>query len=261
MLFVFDLDGVIYRELTLIKGAVETTKYLQEKGHTVTYATNNAMLSRAQYLRKLRGMGLDCKIDEIMCVSRAASVYMEEHGPKRKTIFVVGEKGLKKDLSGPKTKILGVGSEKEKADYVIVGLDRKFNFRKLFKAQQYFFNGAKLVATNKDATYPAANNRIFPGCGSIVAAIEAACGAEAYVIGKPRAFMLDILFKTTGYAPSETVVVGDRPETDILFGKNAKTKTVLVLTGITKKKDVRGLRGRLKPDIVLNSVADLRKIY
>ena len=261
MLFVFDLDGVIYRELQVVKGAVETTKYLQRKGHTVTYATNNALLSRRQYLVKLKGMGFDVKLDEIMCAAGAAGDYLWKNGGKKNKVFVIGEKGLKSEVKSSGAILAGFEDPNSSVDYVVAGLDRNFTYKKLYKAQQYVLGGAKLIATNKDATYPAANNRTFPGCGSIIAALEAACGREAFVLGKPLPYMLDRLFELTGYRPEKTIVVGDRVETDILFGKSRKTTTVLVLTGITAKQDVLHIRKEMKPDIVLKSMVLLRKMY
>ncbi len=259
MLFVFDLDGVIYREHQVVSGAVMTTRYLQHKGHKVTYATNNALLSRVQYLKKLKRMGFDVVLEDIMCAAGAAADYLKEHAGSKTSVFIIGEQGLKSEIKKTGVLLAGMKSSVHKVDYVVAGLDRNFTYKKLYKAQQYVLGGAKLIATNKDTTYPAANNKIFPGCGSIVAALEAACGKKAFVIGKPFPYMLDRLFEITGCSAGETVVVGDRVETDILFGKNRKTKTILVLTGVTRRGAY--IKKSLKPDRILSSMAQLRKLY
>ncbi len=257
MLFILDLDGCVYRESQVVKGAVETLAYLQENGHTVTYATNNALLSRAQYRKKLRGMGFNVKLEEIMCAAYAAGEFLRKK--KAKKVFVIGAKGLRDEIKKSGTRIVREKHSVKGVDFVAVGLDRQFSFKKLLAAQQFLLGGAKLMATNKDATYPGANNSVFPGCGSIVASVEAASGKEAFVVGKPGPFMLEKLLAQTGYAPKDTLVVGDRYETDILFGKKAGVKTALVLTGITSRKDLQKIPKRLHPDYVLQSVADLTR--
>ncbi len=257
MLFILDLDGCVYRESQVVKGAVKTLACLQEKGHTVTYATNNALLSRKQYFKRLRGMGFNVKPEEIMCAAYAAGEFLRKK--KAKKVFVIGAKGLRDEIRKAGTRIVGEKHSVKGVDFVAVGLDRQFSFEKLLAAQQFILGGAKLLATNKDATYPGANNTVFPGCGSIVASVEAASGKKAFVVGKPGPFMLEKLLAQTGYALKDTLVVGDRYETDILFGKNAGAKTALVLTGITSKKDLKRVPKKLRPDYVLQSVAELAR--
>ena len=236
---------------------METLAYLQEKGHTVTYATNNALLSRKQYLKRLRGMGFKVKLEEIMCAAYAAGEFLRKK--KARKVYVIGEKGLRDEISKAGTLIVGEKHPVKGVDFVAVGLDRRFSFEKLLAAQQFILGGAKLLATNKDATYPGADNSVFPGCGSLVASVEAASGKEAFVVGKPGIYMLEKLLADTGYRPKDTLVVGDRYETDILFGKNAGVKTALVLTGITSRKDLKSLPKKLHPDYVLQSVAGLSR--
>ncbi|MFH1825034.1 MAG: phosphoglycolate/pyridoxal phosphate family phosphatase [Candidatus Firestonebacteria bacterium] len=260
MLFVFDLDGVLYRENKVIKGAKEVIKYLKGKGHKIVYATNNSTLSRDDYVMKLSKMGFSCNVNDIMTSGYATGLYLKENSKKCKKVFIIGGKGLYQELTSCGFKIIREFDKIKKVDYVIVGLDRKFTYNKLEKAFDFIGQGAKLIATNKDTTYPG-RNKIFPGGGSIVACVESATGINSFVIGKPSSYMLKEILKRTGFSPKDTIIVGDRLDTDILFGKTLKTKTVLVLTGITKLNKLKDVKREHKPDYVLKSVVDLRKIF
>lgn len=260
MLFVFDLDGVLYRGDKVIKGAKEVIRYLKGKGHRVVYATNNSSLSRDDYVKKLNKMGFPCNIDDIMSSGYATSLYLKENSKKGGKVFVIGGKGLKEELSSCGFKIIRESDNVKRVDYVVVGLDREFTYNKLEKAFDFITYGAKLIATNKDTTWPG-KDKIFPGGGAIVACVEAATNLSAFVIGKPYPYMLKKILSITGFSSKDTVVVGDRLETDILFGKSLGTKTVLVLTGVTKLSELKNITKKHKPDYVLKSVADLRKIF
>ncbi len=263
MLFVFDLDGVLYRDNSIIAGAPKTVCYLRKAGHKISFATNNAMLSRKAYVKKLNNMGFDCTPDEVMASAYAAGLYLKSKRAGGKKVFVVGEKGLQQELKTAGLKVFTGRSRvslPKSTAYVVVGLDRKFNYKALKLAREYIEKGAKLIATNKDYTYPGKGG-IFPGGGSLVAAVEAASGVEAFVIGKPMPFMLNKLREINQIKSKDTIVVGDRYDTDIVFGKRAKTKTIMVLTGVTSKKEALKYKGKARPDLILKSVCDLKKYY
>ncbi len=263
MLFVFDLDGVLYLDNSVIKGAPGTVCYLREKGHKISFATNNAMLSRGAYVKKLNRMGFKCTPQEVMASSYAAGLYLKSENAQGKDVFVIGETGLQQELKAAGLKVFtgrGRGRFPQKVAYVVVGLDRMFNYKALKMARSYIEKGAALIATNKDYTYPGKEG-IFPGGGSLVAAVEAASGVEAFVIGKPRPFMLKKLQELNGIKAKEIIVVGDRYDTDIVFGKTAGTVTVMVLTGVTSKSEALAYKGKLKPDLILKSVCELEKYY
>ncbi|MFH1074577.1 MAG: phosphoglycolate/pyridoxal phosphate family phosphatase [Candidatus Firestonebacteria bacterium] len=261
MFFIFDLDGVLYRDESVIKGAPQTVCRLREQGHKVAFATNNAMLSRRDNLKKLNKMGFKCSLTEIMASSYAAGLYLSKKEAKGRSAFVIGEKGLKQELKDAGLRVFSVnGRVPKKTDYVVVGLDRKFSYKALETARALIERGAFFIATNKDYTYPGKNG-LYPGGGSLVAAVEAASGVKAFLIGKPESFMLEILLKQEKIEPEEAVVVGDRYDTDVLFGKNAGAKTVMVLTGVTSKKEAEKYKGKDKPDYIIKSVCELKKLF
>jgi len=164
-----------------------------------------------------------------------------------KKAYVVGEQGLVDEL-----KNAGIRIGEENADIVAASLDRKFTYKKLAVAQKLLLKGALLVATNHDYTFPVEKG-VRPGAGSIVMAIEVASGKKAISLGKPNTYGFELMQKEKGIKKDETLFVGDRVDTDITFARNCGIKCALVLTGVSRKEDIKGI----KPDYVFDSVADL----
>ena len=246
--YILDLDGVVYRGITVIPGACESIDRLRSSGSRVVFLTNNATRTREAAALRLVDMGIPCSAGDVISSAYAASVYIKEkHG--RSTIYPVGEQGLVEELEWAGHTINGVD-----ADYVVAGLDREFTYEKLALALDLIMNGAGFIATNDDAMLPTEHG-FLPGAGSIVAAIEAASGVVPDVIGKPNKPIMDVLLMEYGLKGEECVMVGDRLETDILAGIRAGMRTVLVLTGASGIEDIES--SGIRPDIVLESIADL----
>jgi ribonucleotide monophosphatase NagD (HAD superfamily) len=135
-------------------------------------------------------------------------------------------------------------------------MDRRFTYRKLYRAQQAVRAGAELIATNCDATYPVEGN-VIPGGGSIVAAVATASEREPVLIGKPSPRAGELILHHAGVAAAEALIVGDRLETDIEMGRRAGMWTCLVLTGISRESEVEGLPEELRPHWIIPGIADL----
>jgi len=108
------------------------------------------------------------------------------------------------------------------------------------------------MAINRDALLPVAGGFI-PGCGTMVAAIEAGCGVTPEVVGKPEPTLLQEAMRMLNSTPDETVMIGDGLSVDILGGKAADTHTLLVLSGKDSREDV--MRSSIKPDHIYEDVA------
>jgi HAD superfamily hydrolase (TIGR01450 family) len=145
----------------------------------------------------------------------------------------------------------------KKVDYVVAGLDREFTYDKLNKAQQAILSGAEFIATNTDSTLPLEAGSLAPGGGSIVAAIQTAAGVVPTVIGKPAMPAIQQLLRIAKAAPKETVMVGDRLETDILVGNRAGTITVFVLTGISTKEEMEAAPDEMKPTFTMEDLCEM----
>jgi 4-nitrophenyl phosphatase len=259
MLFIFDLDGVIYTGQTVLPHAAECVSRLEAAGHAVYYLTNNSAQTRRGYRTKLAGMGIDAPEDRIMTSAYAAALRLKDEGERGATALVIGQDGLYEELGAVGLTFVEPTSD-ARADYVIVGIDRQFTYEKLRAAQQAIHHGAHFIATNRDPIYPLEGGRVEPGSGSIVAAVATAALKEPEVIGKPEAGAAKIILEVSGFSPDRAVIVGDRADTDIACGKAAGTRTVLVLTGTTHREEAEHLPEDLKPDAILDDLSGLEAV-
>ena len=254
--FVFDLDGVVYRGEQPLPGAVDTIKTLRQLGHQVYFFTNNSTQTRTDYTLKLRSMGIDADEAHIMTSSYATALYLTEIGAQGGSVLVVGEEGLKVEMRAVGMKLIE-DPDHPRADFVVVGLDRKFCYDTLMRAQQAIFHGAKFIATNRDSTFPLEEGLIVPGGGTMVAALETATDVKPIVIGKPETYAMSEVLKLAGASSEDSVIIGDRLDTDILSGKRIGMKTVLVLTGVTTENDLETAPPEMQPDVVIHQLPEL----
>ncbi len=226
-LYVLDLDGTVYRGSEVIPFAADSINQLVERGSLVRYFTNNSAARPSLVSAKLVGMGVPCEPSWVYGTGPLAARACVEKGYR--SVFVVGEMELKETLQDAGVPLNAV----DDADCVVVGMCRQFSYQMLDRASAFVRAGAELIVTNRDATYPIEGGREQPGAGSIAAAVEVASGRFVTELGKPQTALLDWIFSDTGVSASETLVVGDRYETDIVCGLNAGCDVRLVLTGVT----------------------------
>lgn len=233
--YIFDLDGTLYRGSDPIEYAVEVVNQLAAEGARIRYLTNNSGYTAEKISEKLTAMGFPVPVDSIYSSGLGAAEYLRTH--KAKSVFVVGQPGLHEILSS-----YGIRTTQESpADFVLVGICRSFTYDLLDRALQCLLGGAKLIATNKDTTFPLEEGRLAPGAGSIVAAVEAASGMKATVIGKPEPTLIQHLLAQMDLKPEAVLVVGDRLDTDIESATRAQCPAHLVLTGVTSVASTAGL--------------------
>lgn len=253
-LYIFDLDGVVYRGSEPVNGAVETLTGLQQDGNMVYFLTNNATRDRQSFVDKLGRMGICTTIDCVMTSAYATALYLSR-SHSGAGVMVVGEDGLRREMAGAGMKI---SYDPDKTDFVVAGLDKNFTYKKLTQAHRAINRGAVFIATNRDNTYPVENETI-PGGGAVVSAIEASTGVTPTVVGKPESFAISLIMEIAGASPEETVTIGDRVDTDIVGGNRAGVKTVLVLSGITTAEEAAVLAGENLPDIIIKDISELRQ--
>jgi NagD protein len=246
--FLIDMDGVIYRSAQLIDGAVEFVRLLQDWNIPFLFLTNNSQRTRRDVATKLERMGIPVEERHIFTCAMATARFLARQRP-RGTAYVIGEGGLHTALHQN-----GYSVVDRSPDYVVVGEGRTLSFEMLEAAVQMVLGGAKLIATNLDPNCPTQHGT-RPGCGAIVSLIEAATGIKAFSVGKPSPVMMRIARKELGMATSETIMIGDTMETDILGGAQMGYRTILTLTGSTQRADLS--KYAYQPDIVVNSIADL----
>lgn len=273
--FIFDCDGVIWKGDKLIDGVPETLDMLRNLGKKMVFVTNNSTKSRKQYGKKFESLGLSVTEEEIFASSFAAAAYLESIGfPKEKEVYVIGEAGIEleldqvgiKHLGGPedgkKAIDLAPGHYMEHSDNVgavVVGFDRHINYYKLQYATLCLREnpGCLFIATNCDAVTHLTDAQEWAGGGSMVGAIKGSTKKEPTVVGKPSTFMMDFLAIKFGISKSQICMVGDRLDTDILFGQNGGCRTLLVLSGVTTLDILQSPENHIKPDHYANQLSDL----
>jgi NagD protein len=246
--FLIDMDGVIYRERQLIPGAERFIAQLLEQGVPFAFLTNNSQRTRRDVAMKLSRMGIYVEEEHIFTCAMATARFLAAQKP-RGTAFVIGEGGLLQALHTN-----GYAIVDDDPDYVVVGEGRTFNMEIVEAAVRMILRGSKLIATNIDPNCPTSHG-LRPGCGAIVAMLETATGLKAFSVGKPSPVMMRAARKELGLATDETIMIGDTMETDILGGVSMGYRTSLVLTGGTRRDDLK--RYAYRPDTILDSIADL----
>ena len=248
--FLIDMDGVIYKENELIPGAKEFIDSLLDRRIPFLFLTNNSQRTRRDVTFRLKRLGIEVDASHVFTCALATARFLAEQKPDG-TAFVIGEGGLLTSLHHN-----GFAIVDHDPDYVVVGEGRVFNFEMIEKATTMVMNGAKLIATNPDANCPTPSG-LRPGCGAIVAMLEKATGIEAFSVGKPSPVMMRAARKELGLSTGQTIMVGDTMSTDILGGTQMGYSTVLVLTGSTRRDDLR--RFAYRPDFIAESIADLNE--
>jgi HAD superfamily hydrolase (TIGR01450 family) len=247
--FIFDLDGTLWKWNRLVPGAKELVAELKRNGKQVLFITNGTILSQLGLVKKLWRFDVDAKYDEVITPAISAANFFKRRMRKGERVLVMG-RGLKEDLEarGVKTTC------KVTADYALVSHDLKFDYMKLLTAVSALNRGAKLYTTAR-GRYFVVGNDMWPGTGVIATAVEYASGKKAELLGKPSEHMLKVIRAVNKSKPSKTVLIGDEINSDIKSGKELGYHTVLVRTGVDSK---RKINGRVRPDTVLKSVADIR---
>lgn len=246
--FLLDMDGVIYRGEEPIPGAAEFIGELRERELPFLFLTNNSASAPRDYVVKLQKLGMEVEEEHFYTCAMATVDFLQQQKP-RGTAFVIGEGGLVSALHQA-----GFGITSQQPDYVIVGEGRTLNFEMAEKAMMMILNGAHLIATNMDVSCPTATGS-RPGCGALVAMLEAATGRKAYSVGKPSPFMMRAARKRLGLRTAETIMVGDTMETDIRGALELGFQAVLVLTGSTRREMLPAYP--YQPTLVADSIAQM----
>jgi 4-nitrophenyl phosphatase len=261
MVYVFDLDGVLYRGEEAVEDAPEMLAALRKAGHAVFFLTNNSSQPRRVYVEKLMRLGMDCAEDEVVTSASATADYLLQQGAKGARVLAVGGPGIADELARVHITTEYADTPFPEVsmayDYVIVGLDREFTYHKLHRAQQALLGGAKFIATNRDAQYPIEAGNVIPGGGSIVAAIAAAAGREPITMGKPEPTALQTILTRCGAWPHEAMMIGDRLDTDIACGNRTGVPTTLVLTGVSTCEEAEAAPPALRPTRIISTLKEL----
>jgi 4-nitrophenyl phosphatase len=226
--YLLDLDGTVYRGRDKIEAAVDFVKELRARKIPYVFVTNNSSMRPEQVAEKLNGLGVPAVPEEVMTSGMATANALAEEG-KYETVYLIGEEGVETAIQEKGMRIV-----EERADAVVVGIDRGINYEKLTRACNELAGGAAFYATNPDVAFPAERG-LLPGNGALTALLATATGRKPTFIGKPEAAIIEQALERLGVEKEKTLMVGDNYETDILAGMRAGMDTLLVHTGVTSK--------------------------
>jgi 4-nitrophenyl phosphatase len=270
MLLLVDLDGVVYRGAQPVPGVAAVLAARAAAGDEVVYVTNNAMWYRTDYVTRLSSMGAPVTPDRIVSSARATALYLRDLQPPVGRVLVVGGAGLVHELRdvGIEVELSGDAAERWSAngrdaaaaigsvDTVVVGLDLEFTYARMACAAEAVRGGARFVATNRDPVYPHEKG-LMPGAGSVVAAIETASGVTPVSIGKPGPLLLRVAAHAVDRDVADAVMIGDSLTTDIPAAVAVGARSVLMLTGISKREQVDALAAADRPTEIAADAAEL----
>lgn len=246
--YLIDMDGVIYRGSELIPGAERFLGQLIERDIPFLFLTNNSQRTRRDVATRLARMGINVSERHVFTCAMATARFLAQQKP-RGTAYVIGEGGLLQALHQN-----GYAIVDHDPDYVVVGEGRAFTLEMMETATRMILGGAKLIATNLDPICPTRGG-VRPGCGALVSMLETATGIKAFSVGKPSPVMMRQARKALGLETAETTLIGDTMETDILGGVQMGYRTILVLSGSTRRADLD--RFAYQPDLVVDSIGEL----
>jgi NagD protein len=246
--FLIDMDGVIYGGDTMIPGADKFIARLLDEQIPFTFMTNNSQRTPLEVIRKLKKLGIEVTDDHVYTSAMATGKFIASQKPNG-CVYVLGEGGLIASLHEH-----GLTLVDTEPDFVVLGEGRNFTLEMVQKAVDMILGGAKFITTNRDPS-PKKRGWNNLGIAATTAMIEEATGAKAFVIGKPSPVMMRAARKFIGLETVDTIVIGDTMETDIRGGVQMGYKTILVLSGISRRED--SVLHAFKPDLIVESILDI----
>jgi 4-nitrophenyl phosphatase len=248
---ILDMDGVLWKEYHPLVDLPAAFEIIRDQGWRVQLASNNSTRTPVHYLEKIAGFGVDLQPWQVVNSSLVTAAYLKDKHPEGGPVHIVGEEGLHQALSE-------AGFWPDPSNNaplaVAAGMDRELTYEKIERAARLIRQGKPFLGTNPDKTFPTPRG-LAPGAGVVLAALEAASGTPPQIMGKPASPMFQLALQNLGTTPQETLMVGDRVETDILGAREAGIHTALVLTGVTSEYDAR--QANPAPDLVAPDLMDV----
>ncbi len=249
------MDGVIWRSDSPIGDLPAIFKRIRERGIKFVFATNNSTKTSAQYVDRLAQFGVQVEPWQVVTSSQGAAQAVAQKFPRGTKVLMIGEEGVRIPLLEQGFELVSLDNAAQ-AQAVVMGMDREINFQKASEATLLIRRGVPFYVTNTDRTFPTPRGEI-PGAGAWVSVITTATNVEPVVAGKPFPFMMELSLERLGTQKSETLVVGDRLETDIAAGQAVGCPTALVLSGVSTKAQAEVWSPKI--DLVADDLASLVK--
>jgi NagD protein len=246
--YLIDMDGVLISGSTLIPGADQFIERLRARQAKFLLLTNNSRHTPRDLAFNLQKVGLKIGAENIFTSAMATARFLQTQKPNG-TAFVIGESGLTAALHEA-----GFIITEHDPDYMVLGETLNYNFEQITRAIRLIIGGARFIATNPDATGPSETG-IYPACGAMAALIETATNRKALFVGKPNPLMMRTALNYLGVHSEDTIMIGDRMDTDMIAGVQTGLDTILVLSGVTPLEHVN--RYPYVPTHIVRSVADI----
>jgi NagD protein len=246
--YLIDMDGVLISGHSIIPGAGRFIEKLKARGAKYLVLTNTPTYTPRDLAHRLQTMGLDISAERVFTSALATANFLQSQRPNG-TAFVVGESGLTEAIHS-----IGYVITERRPDYVVLGEASGYTLEALTRAVRLIEGGARFIATNPDASGPGEGGTV-PACGAVAALIEKATGINALFVGKPNPLMMRMALNYLGVHSENTVMVGDRMDTDVIAGVQSGLETILVLSGVTRRSVVA--RYPYRPSRIVDSVADI----
>jgi 4-nitrophenyl phosphatase len=252
---ILDMDGVIWKADAPIGDLAATFQRIRERGLKYVFATNNSTKTSEQYVDRLNEFGVEVEPWQVVTSSQAAARAMAQTLPQGTKALVIGEDGLRIPIEQEGFEMVSLENASA-ANVVVMGMDRSVSFEKLSEAALLVRKGIPFYATNMDKTFPTPRGQI-PGAGAWISVITTATNVEPIVAGKPFPFLMDLSLEKLGTKKEETLVVGDRLETDIAAGQAVGCPTALVLSGVSTREQAANWNPT--PDVIAADLNELIK--
>lgn len=246
--FLIDMDGVLVKGKQPIPGADRFLAQLRQHNHPYLVLTNNPNYTPRDLAHRLNSAGLEIPEEQIYTSAMATAQFLHSQRPEG-TAFVIGESGLTQAIHK-----IGYVITDTAPDYVVLGETNNYHFEAITRAVRLIEGGAQFIATNPDPNGPEESG-IVPACGALAALIEKATGKSPLFVGKPNPLMMRQALNHLNVHSEDTVMIGDRMDTDIIAGVMSGMRTILVLTGVTQPDDVE--RFPYRPNWIFESIADI----
>ncbi|MCS7221999.1 MAG: HAD-IIA family hydrolase [Anaerolineae bacterium] len=246
--YLIDMDGVLVSGHTMIPGADQFIERLKARGAEFLVLTNNPIYTPRDLAHRLQAIGLHIPPERIFTSAMATARFLHSQKPGGKA-FVIGESGLTEALHEVGYIITDI-----EPDYVVLGETLGYNLERITRAIRLIAAGAHFIATNPDPS-GLSEGGLVPACGAMAALIEKASGVSPFFVGKPNPLMMRMALNYLNVHSENTVMIGDRMDTDIVAGVESGMETILVLTGVTRLEQVA--RYPYQPTRIVRSVAEI----
>jgi 4-nitrophenyl phosphatase len=250
---ILDMDGVLWKSDSPIGDLPAVFSRIQERGLKIAFATNNGTRTPAQYVERLAEFGVPAEPWQVVTSALGVTDLLCQKFPHGGQVFAIGGQGVMTALQEKGFVPLAV-EEAEKAQAVIVGIDVEINFKKMLEATLLVRRGIPFYATNPDKTFPTPRGEI-PGAGAWISVITTATDVQPVFAGKPAPYLIDLARGRLGTSKEETLVVGDRLETDIAGGQAAGCPCALVLSGLSTINQANNWKPQV--DIIAKDLQEL----